>query len=182
MTAGTDPLSLRVVLSAVSAPAGACVSMSLAGLVLADPAVASTEGPLLGVLGRAVRPGQLAPVVGPGGLVTDRRWAWPVGVPLYVTSGGVLATTPPGTGWVRVVGRTLSPTTVVVTLEFSAAPAAAALTKGGLTGQVLTKVSATDWDCTWSTPSGGGGGSPNLDGGTASSVYGGIDPIDGGGA
>lgn len=32
------------------------------------------------------------------------------------------------------------------------------------------------------TISGGGGGSPNLDGGTASSVYGGIDPIDGGSA
>lgn len=52
---------------------------------------------------------------------------------------------------------------------------------GGSTGQVLRKKSNADADLEWATVSGGGGGgSPNLDGGTASSIYGGIDPIDGG--
>jgi len=39
-------------------------------------------------------------------------------------------------------------------------------------------------DNVWAVPAGGGGGggSPNLDGGTATSTYGGITPIDGGGA
>lgn len=32
------------------------------------------------------------------------------------------------------------------------------LPAGGTTGQVLTKISATDGDANWQTPSGGGGG------------------------
>lgn len=36
-------------------------------------------------------------------------------------------------------------------------------------------------DATWETPVGGvGGGSPNLDGGYPSTIYGGVTPIDGG--
>lgn len=53
---------------------------------------------------------------------------------------------------------------------------------GGGTGEVLTKVSAADYDMVWAAGGGGGGGSPNLDGGDAASVYGGITSIDGGGA
>lgn len=33
---------------------------------------------------------------------------------------------------------------------------------GGTTGQSLTKASATDYDLTWATPAGGGGGAPNI--------------------
>lgn len=51
---------------------------------------------------------------------------------------------------------------------------------GGLTGQVLTKISDTDYDINWQTPT--GGGDSNLDGGNASSIYGGQTSIDGGGA
>jgi hypothetical protein len=60
----------------------------------------------------------------------------------------------------------------------------------GLQGRAVASTSPTDgyvltWDNTGSTwkpaaPGGGGGGSPDLDGGTSSSVYGGTDPIDGG--
>jgi len=35
-------------------------------------------------------------------------------------------------------------------------------------------------DATWSVPAGGGGGSPNLDGGFPDTIYGGVTPIDGG--
>ena len=49
---------------------------------------------------------------------------------------------------------------------------------GGSAGQVLTKNSGADFDTGWGP--GGGGGSPNLDGGIPSSTYGAISPIDGG--
>ena len=49
---------------------------------------------------------------------------------------------------------------------------------GGLTGEVLTKDSNADFDMSWQP--GGGGGSPNLDGGIPSSTYGAISPINGG--
>jgi hypothetical protein len=41
---------------------------------------------------------------------------------------------------------------------------------GGAGGQVLTKNSAADFDSSWQTPSGGGGGSTNVDGGNATSI------------
>ena len=51
---------------------------------------------------------------------------------------------------------------------------------GGTTGQALVKNSNTDYDTEWATITGGGGYVGDFDGGHANTVYGGIDPIDGG--
>lgn len=61
------------------------------------------------------------------------------------------------------------------------------LPAGGIPGQLVVKASDRDFDFTFvnQTPApdpGSGGGSGNLDGGTATSNYGGISPIDGGNA
>lgn len=55
------------------------------------------------------------------------------------------------------------------------------LPSGGTTGQALVKVNATNYNVQWATVS-GGGGVDNVDGGNASSTYGGSTTIDGGGA
>jgi len=52
---------------------------------------------------------------------------------------------------------------------------------GGTTGQSLTKVSNADFDVDWTTVT-GGGGLTNLEGGTATTVYGGTTGVDGGSA
>jgi hypothetical protein len=54
------------------------------------------------------------------------------------------------------------------------------LPQGGTAGQILAKVSANDYAVAWATPSGGGGGNTNIEGGNASSVA--VSNIDGGGA
>lgn len=51
---------------------------------------------------------------------------------------------------------------------------------GGTAGQVLAKIDATDFNTEWVAQTGGGGGSPNLDGGDPDSIYGGITGLDGG--
>lgn len=108
-------------------------------------------------------------------------------IPNYATSGGTV-TSVGGTGSVN--GITLTGT---VTTSGN-------LTLGGTLSNVslATQVtgnlpvnnlgsgtgasSTTFWrgDGTWAIPAGGGGGSPNLDGGTPTSNYGGITAIDGG--
>ena len=53
---------------------------------------------------------------------------------------------------------------------------------GGAAGEVLAKKTNVYYDTEWTTceGEGGGGGSGDLDGGSPSSVYGGVSPIDGG--
>lgn len=46
--------------------------------------------------------------------------------------------------------------------EVGALGGGGSLPPGGITGQVLTKASATDGDANWQTPALGGGGSPIL--------------------
>lgn len=50
---------------------------------------------------------------------------------------------------------------------------------GGNTNEVLTKVSNSDYDVEWRPAA---GGIFNLDGGDADDIYGGVSPVDGGGA
>lgn len=51
---------------------------------------------------------------------------------------------------------------------------------GGAGSQILAKISSTDYDLQWIDAPTGSGYVGNFDGGAANTVYGGIDPIDGG--
>ncbi len=150
------------------------VSQDAVGAIPADPTEVKTRAELLGVATRAAKSGQDALVATDGDVISNPSWAFTGVAPCYVGASGIVTQTPPGTGWVRVIGISLNTTSLMVAID-----AFAAMPYGGTTGQVLTKLSNDSFDVEWAA-GGGGGGSGSLDGGTPSSIYGGTTPIDGG--
>lgn len=118
-----------------------------------------------------------APLSGGGDLSSDRTFSLTkaaVGVDGYLS----------GADFAKFNGKQAALTFMAPLSQFGgnvSIPANRLIPGGGTTGQSLAKVSNADFDVDWTTVS-GGSGLTNLDGGHATTIYGGTTGVDGGNA
>jgi hypothetical protein len=84
------------------------------GAVYADPTNPAHADALLGLTTGAALSGDQVTVLAAGEMV-EPSWSWTPGLPLYVTSSGLLSHTPPSTGWVQIVALAVTPTSILLT-------------------------------------------------------------------
>jgi len=89
-----------------------------AGAVYADPTNPAHADALLGItIGAALSGDQVTVLV--AGEMIEPSWSWTPGLPLYVTTSGLLSHTPPSTGWVQIAALAVTPTRILLTTRQS---------------------------------------------------------------
>ena len=82
----------------------------------ADPGAAAHKLGVIGITPGAVSAGEVVrPVL--GGVMDEPSWNWVPRMPVYAGPNGFLTQSPPGTGWLRILGVAQSPTRLLVALR-----------------------------------------------------------------
>ena len=79
----------------------------------ADCTTPAHMGRFAGITAGAASAGQPVTIINAGPL-TEPTWAWTPDAPVYLASSGLISQTPPATGFLQIIGMTLSATTLFV--------------------------------------------------------------------
>jgi len=79
----------------------------------ADCTLPAHMGRFAGITAGAASAGQSATIINAGPL-TEPSWAWTPDAPVYLASSGLITQTPPATGFLQIIGMTLSATTLFI--------------------------------------------------------------------
>jgi len=79
----------------------------------ADCTLPAHLGRFAGITAGAASAGQPVTIINAGPL-TEPTWAWTPDAPVYLASSGLISQTPPATGFLQIIGMTLSATTLFV--------------------------------------------------------------------